>query len=177
MPTVLSVTMAVGARTLARKQAIVSRLAAIEELAGIDVLCADKTGTVTQNRLTLGPPYCVQGIGPEQVIFAAALASRREDEDPIDVAVLSGLSDGDQDTYQVTRFQPFDPVHKRTEATVRGPYGQLFRVTKGGSSRSLPTLRRFRRKRNRRSTSLPHGDSARWAWRVRTNEGASACSA
>ncbi len=131
MPTVLSVTMAVGARTLAHKQAVVSRLASIEELAGIDVLCADKTGTVTQNRLTLGPPYCVQGIRPEQVILAAALASRREDQDPIDMAVLGGLSAGSQDTYQVTHFQPFDPVHKRTEATVKGPDGQVFRVSKG----------------------------------------------
>ena len=131
MPTVLSVTMAVGARTLAHKQAIVSRLAAIEELAGIDVLCTDKTGTITQNRLTLGPPYCVEGIRPEQVILAAALASRRESQDPIDVAVLSGIANGGQDTYQVTHFQPFDPVHKRTEATVRGPEGQVFRVTKG----------------------------------------------
>ena len=131
MPTVLSVTMAVGARTLAHKQAIVSRLAAIEELAGIDVLCADKTGTVTQNRLTLGPPYCVEGISAEQVILSAALASRREDQDPIDVAVLSGIANGQQDTYQVTHFLPFDPVHKRTEATVRGPDEQVFRVTKG----------------------------------------------
>ena len=131
MPTVLSVTMAVGARTLAHKQAIVSRLAAIEELAGIDVLCADKTGTVTQNRLTLGPPYCVEGISAEQVILSAALASRREDQDPIDVAVLSGIANGQQDTYQVTHFLPFDPVHKRTEATVRGPDERVFRVTKG----------------------------------------------
>jgi H+-transporting ATPase len=131
MPTVLSVTMAVGARTLAHKQAIVSRLAAIEELAGIDVLCTDKTGTVTQNRLTLGSPYCVEGISAEQVILSAALASRREDQDPIDVAVLSGIANGQQDTYQVTHFQPFDPVHKCTEATVRGPDEQVFRVTKG----------------------------------------------
>ena len=62
MPTVLSVTMAVGARLLARKQAIVSRLVAIEELAGMDVLCSDKTGTLTQNKLTLGEPFCVGGV-------------------------------------------------------------------------------------------------------------------
>ena len=131
MPTVLSVTMAVGARTLAHKQAVVSRLASIEELAGIDVLCADKTGTVTQNRLTLGPPYCVKGTRSEQVILAAALASRREGQDPIDLAVLGSLSDGAQEGYRVTHFQPFDPVHKRTEATVQGPDGQAFRVSKG----------------------------------------------
>jgi H+-transporting ATPase len=131
MPTVLSVTMAVGARTLAHKQAIVSRLASIEELAGIDVLCADKTGTVTQNSLTLGQPYCVQGVSAEQVILSAALASRREDQDPIDGAVLSGVAQEQLDGYQLTHFQPFDPVHKRTEATVQGPDGQIFRVTKG----------------------------------------------
>ncbi len=64
MPTVLSVTMAVGARLLAKKQAIVSRLVAIEELAGVDVLCADKTGTLTQNSLTLGTPFSIDGITP-----------------------------------------------------------------------------------------------------------------
>ena len=93
MPTVLSVTMAVGARLLAKKQAIVSRLVAIEELAGVDVLCADKTGTLTQNKLTLGDPFCVDGITADQVILDAALASRAEDNDTIDLAVLGGLKD------------------------------------------------------------------------------------
>ncbi len=64
MPTVLSVTMAVGARLLAGKQAIVSRLVAIEELAGMDVLCSDKTGTLTQNKLTLGEPFTRAAASP-----------------------------------------------------------------------------------------------------------------
>jgi H+-transporting ATPase len=132
MPTVLSVTMAVGARLLARKEAIVSRLAAIEELAGIDVLCSDKTGTLTQNRLTLGEPFCVSGVPAEQVILSAALASRGEDQDTIDQAVLSGLKNGQVlADYQVAHFQPFDPVHKRTEATIRAADGSTFKVTKG----------------------------------------------
>ncbi len=76
MPTVLSVTMAVGARLLAKKQAIVSKLEAIEELAGVDVLCADKTGTLTQNKLTLGDSFTVNGNPADQVILAGALASR-----------------------------------------------------------------------------------------------------
>ena len=76
MPTVLSVTMAVGARLLAKKQAVVSRLVAIEELAGVDVLCADKTGTLTQNALTLGDPFSVGDIAAGEVILNAALASR-----------------------------------------------------------------------------------------------------
>ena len=91
MPTVLSVTMAVGARLLARKQAIVSRLVAIEELAGVDVLCADKTGTLTQNKLTLGDPFWVDSITADQVILAAALASRADNNDTIDLAVLERL--------------------------------------------------------------------------------------
>ena len=132
MPAVLSVTMAVGARTLARKKAIVTRLAAMEELAGIDVLCSDKTGTLTQNKLTLSDPFCVSGVRPEEVVFAASLASRAENQDPIDLAVLSGLKDAHAlDTYQIKHFQPFDSVHKRTEATVQGPEKVEFRVTKG----------------------------------------------
>jgi H+-transporting ATPase len=132
MPTVLSVTMAVGARLLSRKEAIVNRLVAIEELAGVDILCSDKTGTLTQNKLTLGDPFCVSNISPEQVILAAALASRAEDNDTIDKAVLSGLKDSKTfASYQVVHFQPFDPVHKRTEATARATNGETFKVAKG----------------------------------------------
>ena len=132
MPTVLSVTMAVGARLLAKKEAIVTRLAAIEELAGVDVLCSDKTGTLTQNKLTLGDPFSVNGISAEQVILNAALASRAENQDTIDLAVLGGLKD-DQALkgYEVIHFQPFDPVHKRTEASVKGMDGKEFKATKG----------------------------------------------
>ena len=132
MPTVLSVTMAVGARLLAKKQAIVSKLVAIEELAGVDVLCADKTGTLTQNKLTLGDPFCIGGTKPGDIILAGALASRAEDNDVIDLAVLGGLEDDKVlQAYEVQHFQPFDPVHKRTEATVKGGDGTVFKVTKG----------------------------------------------
>jgi H+-transporting ATPase len=132
MPAVLSVTMALGARVLARKEAIVTRLAAVEELAGIDVLCSDKTGTLTQNKLTMGDPFTVGDIRPEQMILSAALASRAEDQDPIDLAVLSGVTDDKElKSYQVIHFQPFDPVHKRTEALVKGEEGHEFKVTKG----------------------------------------------
>ena len=132
MPTVLSVTMAVGARLLAKKKAIVTRLVAIEELAGVDVLCADKTGTLTQNKLTLGDPFGVNNIPAAQVILAAALASRADNDDTIDLAVLGGLKNKEAlKGYQMGHFQPFDAVHKRTEAAVEGPDGKAFKVTKG----------------------------------------------
>ena len=132
MPTVLSVTMAVGARLLAKKQAIVSKLVAIEELAGVDVLCADKTGTLTQNKLTLGDPFCLDAITADELILAGALASQAANNDTIDLAVLGGLKDKEAlKPYQVTHFTPFDPVHKRTEATVKGADGKTFKVTKG----------------------------------------------
>ena len=132
MPTVLSVTMAVGARLLARKQAIVSKLVAIEELAGVDLLCADKTGTLTQNKLTLGDPFSVNNIPNEQVILNGALASRADNNDTIDLAVLGGVKNEQTlKSYEVVHFMPFDPVHKRTEATVKGTDGKQFKVSKG----------------------------------------------
>jgi len=129
LPTVLSVTMAAGARILAKKQAIVSRLSSIEEMAGIDTLCSDKTGTLTQNRLTLGEVFTVNSYKPEQVIHLAALASRAENQDPIDLAILEkDTADGHE---KVSHFQPFDSVHKRTEATVTDSEGREYKVTKG----------------------------------------------
>ena len=132
MPTVLSVTMAVGARLLAHEKAIVSKLVAIEELAGVDILCADKTGTLTQNSLTLGDPFSITDVTAADVILAGALASRADNEDPIDLAVLGGLSDPrDLHGYTVTHFEPFNPVDKRTEATVTVADGTTFTVSKG----------------------------------------------
>ena len=132
MPTVLSVTMAVGARLLAAKQAIVRRLASIEELAGIDILCSDKTGTLTQNKLTLSDTVRFGSTDVEQIILYGALASRAEDKDPIDSAVISGLKDPKiLNSFQTTHFIPFDPVHKRTEATINDSGGKNFKVSKG----------------------------------------------
>lgn len=131
LPAVLSVTMAVGAERLANLKAIVSRLVAIEELAGIDVLCSDKTGTLTQNRLTLGEPQLFAAQSASELLLAAALASRQEGGDAIDEAVLEGLEDRRQlSSYRVTDFRPFDPVRKRVEATVAHE-GQSFQVAKG----------------------------------------------
>jgi H+-transporting ATPase len=132
MPAVLSVTMALGSKMLAAKQAIVTKLTAVEEIAGIDILCSDKTGTLTKSELTPGEPFVLEGFKPEDVILFGALASRAEDQDPIDLAVISGIQDTDiLKSYKVTHFQPFDPVHKRSEATVEGSDGRIFKVSKG----------------------------------------------
>lgn len=132
MPAVLSVTMALGAKLLAREKAIVSRLESIEEMAGMEILCSDKTGTLTQNKLTLGEVSPWKGADPKEALLVASLASKAEDRDPIDLAVLAGLHDDSAlKAYTQTAYQPFDPVTKRTEATVKGPDGVVFHSAKG----------------------------------------------
>lgn len=131
LPAVLSVTLAVGAERLARLKAIVSRLVAIEELAGMDTLCSDKTGTLTRNELTLGTVEPAPGVSREEVLTAATLASRREAPDAIDAAILAAsLPAGTLEAYSVSAFRPFDPVSKRTEAEAHYQ-GRKVRVAKG----------------------------------------------
>ncbi len=132
MPAVLTVTMAIGSTALTRMKAIVTRLESIEEMAGMDVLCSDKTGTLTQNRLTLGEPMVFAAPDATQLILAAALASKTEDQDTIDLAVLAGLSDPDAcKPFTQVKFTPFDPVSKRTEAEIQAADGSSFKVSKG----------------------------------------------
>jgi H+-transporting ATPase len=133
LPAVLSVTMAVGARQLARQQAVVRHLPAVEELGGIDVLCSDKTGTLTQNLLAVADPWLAPGVQVEDLFAAAALASRAEDQDLIDLAVLSAADahHAVDPRARVEEFAPFDPVTKRTQALVRAEDGTPIRVSKG----------------------------------------------
>ncbi|GAM19113.1 hypothetical protein SAMD00019534_022880 [Acytostelium subglobosum LB1] len=136
MPTVLSVTMAIGATQLSKKQAIVSRLTAIEELAGMDILCSDKTGTLTLNVLTVDTPICFGSATPEQVILEAYLAcSEGDDRDAIDVATTNYAHEKypnlDYAQYQITKHFPFNPVDKKAMGLVRGPDGKEFKTAKG----------------------------------------------
>ncbi|PKL70723.1 MAG: plasma-membrane proton-efflux P-type ATPase [Methanomicrobiales archaeon HGW-Methanomicrobiales-1] len=135
LPAVMTVTLAVGAVALAKKEAIVSRLSAIEEMAGMDILCSDKTGTITQNSISIGDIRTFPGISEQDVIIAAARASKRESNDPIDMAIFSRY---DRSTPvpgtpgpETLDFIPFDPVAKFSKATIRGPSGSTFEVAKG----------------------------------------------
>ena len=128
LPAVLSVTMAVGAERLAGFKAIVSRLVSIEEMAGMNMLCSDKTGTLTKNELTLGDAQPAPGVAPDDLLLAARLASRRDEPDAIDAAIVAGAPT--LDSYAVKAFHPFDPVAKRAEAEIEHG-GKGFKVAKG----------------------------------------------
>ena len=132
MPAVLSVTMALGALALSKEKAIVSKLESIEEMAAVDVLCSDKTGTLTENRLTLGEPLLVGAADAGALNLHAALASQSDNGDAIDQAVFAapGLS-GALDGFTRKRFVPFDPVSKRSEGDWTDAAGQAIAAAKG----------------------------------------------
>eukprot|EP01114_Cavostelium_apophysatum_P014674 TRINITY_DN3862_c0_g1_i2.p1 TRINITY_DN3862_c0_g1~~TRINITY_DN3862_c0_g1_i2.p1 ORF type:complete len:963 (+),score=248.36 TRINITY_DN3862_c0_g1_i2:180-3068(+) len=133
MPTVLSVTMAIGAAKLAKKSAIVSRLTAVEELAGMDILCSDKTGTLTKNELTLDEPYCLDGFDSNKVILDACLASRKDNPDAIDDCMHKSIKTPELlKDYEELDFVPFNAEIKRSEAKLKYlKDGSIVRVTKG----------------------------------------------
>ena len=160
MPAVFSITMALGALALSKEKAIVTKLSAIEEMAGVDILCSDKTGTLTKNQLTVAEPILFAAKSAQDCILAAALASKAEDRDAIDTAVFAALTDASAlEAYKLVKFVPFDPVSKRTEATVSDAAGKTVMVTKGAPqviARSCQALGRRRgagqedRRRSRR---------------------------
>lgn len=134
LPAVLSVTMAVGAVNLAKRQAIVSKLTAIEELAGVDVFCSDKTGTLTKNEMQVAEPVSFIGFDERTLFVTAALASKLENRDPIEMPIFHYLDehfpDLDWKSWRQTAFVPFDPVAKRTEADIEKG-NETFRAIKG----------------------------------------------
>ncbi len=136
LPAVLTVTMAIGAVALAKKEAIVSKLVAIEEMAGVDILCSDKTGTITKNELTVAEAQTFGKFQIDDALLFGTLASRGENHDPIDDAVIAKAKAIKAvaeaiGTFSVVDFKPFDPVSKRTEATVENKEGRRFKVSKG----------------------------------------------
>nr|ASM90217.1 plasma membrane H+ ATPase 7 [Sesuvium portulacastrum] len=142
MPTVLSVTMAIGAHRLAQQGAITKRMTAIEEMAGMDVLCSDKTGTLTLNRLTVDKSLIevfAKGVDKDMVVLMAARASRLENQDAIDAAIVSMLPDPKQARAGIkeVHFFPFNPTDKRTALTYMDQDGKMRRVSKGAPEQIL----------------------------------------
>lgn len=147
LPAVVTTTMAVGAAYLAKRKAIVQKLSAIESLAGVEILCSDKTGTLTKNKLSLSEPYTVAGVDPEDLMLTACLAASRKKKglDAIDRAFLRSLSEYPSAKRNLTRhkvleFHPFDPVSKKVTAVVLSPEGERIVCVKGAPLFVLKTV-------------------------------------
>lgn len=147
LPAVVTTTMAVGAAYLAKKQAIVQKLSAIESLAGVEILCSDKTGTLTKNKLSLAEPYTVEGVEADDLMLTACLAASRKKKglDAIDKAFLKSLrfyprAKNVLSRYKVLEFHPFDPVSKKVTAVVESPQGERIVCVKGAPLFVLRTV-------------------------------------
>lgn len=142
MPTVLSVTLAIGSHRLSQQGAITKRMTAIEEMAGMDVLCSDKTGTLTLNRLTVDKNLIEvfnKDMEKDTVVLLAARASRLENQDAIDEAIVNMLADPKEARANITEvhFLPFNPVDKRTAITYIDADGNWHRASKGAPEQIL----------------------------------------
>jgi H+-transporting ATPase len=146
-PAVLSVTLTVGAMAMAKKKAIVSKLTAIEEMAGMDVLFSDKTGTLTKNEISIAQIESYNEFTDDEVIFFAGLASMRQEQDPLDKAILDKIDSSEIlseriKNYKILKFNPFDPIRKSTESTVLYKKEDCkFKVSKGATQVILSLLR------------------------------------
>jgi magnesium-transporting ATPase (P-type) len=144
LPTVMSVTMAIGAKQLAQKKVIVKRLTAVEELASVSVLCSDKTGTLTLNELTFDEPYLKEGFTSDDILLYSYLAAEAGTNDPIESAIRRAAeeqldilktrvgSKTEVPGYKLTSFLPFNPSTKMTQATILNMETKdAFKVAKG----------------------------------------------
>lgn len=131
LPAVLAVMLATGAIELAKKGVLVTRLNSIEDAASVEVLCLDKTGTITQNKLSVSDPISFSGFEKNNVALMASLASNEKSKDVIDVAVIEYAKTLNvRPEYEQVSFTPFEPATKRSEAIVEGK-GERFKVAKG----------------------------------------------
>lgn len=150
LPAVVTTTMAVGAAYLAKRKAIVQKLSAIESLAGVEILCSDKTGTLTKNKLSLAEPYTVAGVSPDDLMLTACLAASRKKKglDAIDRAFLKSLrgyprAKSALTQHRVLDFHPFDPVSKKVTAVVESPEGERIVCVKGAPLFVLNTVEEY----------------------------------
>ncbi|HVC11560.1 MAG TPA: plasma-membrane proton-efflux P-type ATPase [Burkholderiales bacterium] len=132
LPVMFTMSAAMGARMLAEKGILATRLSAIEDAAAMNVLCLDKTGTLTENRLAVGAVVPIDAASPDEVLRLAALASDEATQDPLDLAILKAARERalGVDSAQRLSFVPFDPSIKRSEVTIR-ENGEVLRVVKG----------------------------------------------
>ena len=132
LPAMFTVSLAIGAMELAKKEVLVTRLSAVEDVATMNVLCTDKTGTITMNKLSVAKVIPLNEFSEKDVITYGALASEEANQDPIDMAFINYARQENLplDTFVLKTFVPFDPQTRRTEATVQ-KNGEEFKVIKG----------------------------------------------
>jgi H+-transporting ATPase len=132
LPAVFAIVLSVGAIELAKRKALVTRLDSIEDAASMDMLCLDKTGTITQNELAVSDPIPFSGFSRDDVAILASLASKEEGRDVIDLTVIEYARSlhADSEAYVQVAFTPFDPATKRSEAIIDHD-GERFKVIKG----------------------------------------------
>jgi H+-transporting ATPase len=132
LPSMFTLAAAVGARALARQGVLPTSLSAVDEAGGIDILCSDKTGTLTRNQLAVMSVHAMPGFDDRHVLALAALTSSDGGQDPVDAAVRAAAARQPvTDEPQLVSFLAFDPTVKRSEATVREAGGTIARVVKG----------------------------------------------
>jgi H+-transporting ATPase len=131
LPATFTLAAALGARALAKLGVLPTRLSAVDEAASIDVLCADKTGTLTQNALTVTAVHAMAGFDEPHVLGLAALASSDGGQDPVDGAIRAAAKKVAADLPKLVRFIPFDPATKMSQATATDPGGASVHVVKG----------------------------------------------
>jgi H+-transporting ATPase len=148
LPSMFTLAAAVGARALARKGVLPTSPSAVDEAGGIDILCSDKTGTLTRNELAVMSVHAMPGFDDRHVLALAALASSDGGQDPVDAAIRAAAARQQvTDEPELIKFLAFNPTLKRSEATVRGANGVVARVVKGAfavvQDLSLPSPRLF----------------------------------
>jgi len=132
LPATFTLASALGARALARKGVLPTRLSAVDEAASIDVLCSDKTGTLTRNQLSVTSVYPLPGFDESRVLTMAALASSDGGQDPVDAAIRSAAAQKvSANAPKLSNFKPFDPATKMSEATATDSTLGTLRIVKG----------------------------------------------
>jgi H+-transporting ATPase len=131
LPSMFTLAATVGARAVARRGVLPTRLSALDEAAGMDVLCVDKTGTLTRNELAVTACRALPGFDEAQVLAMAALASSEGGADPLDAAIRAAAQSADVARWKLVTFTPFDPARKMSEAAAIDTEGKPMRIIKG----------------------------------------------